>query len=139
MQPSKVFFGILISNALFAGVASAANWEQNRDWYIEIKRAAKYARIAITGTADLARIDAEQAAAAKQLRAAAQLQLPDRDKAICVAAAKAVVDFIAAAKAGNMDGGPASYERQKTRWDFLSEECIAAIRKDGNAEEARRP
>lgn len=120
------------------GGASAGDWASAFDWYVEIKRAAKYARIAITGTADLTRIDTEQAAATKQLRAAAQLPLPDRDKAICTGAAKAVVDFIAAAKSGNMDNGPASYERQKARWDTLSEDCISAIRRLGNAEEARR-
>lgn len=112
---------------LSACSAIASEWDQARDWYVETKRAAKYARIAITGTADLARIDAEQASAARQLRNAAQLPLADRDKAVCTGAAKAVVDFIAAGKAGNMTSGPASFERQYARWETLSDECIRAI------------
>lgn len=124
---------------MLSNVAGAGDGQWAYDWYVETKRAAKYARIAITGTADLARLDQEQAAAEKQLRASAQLRLPDRDKAVCIAAAKAVVDFIAAAKAGNMDGGPASYERQQTRWDVLSVDCIKPIRQLANAEEASRP
>lgn len=129
----------LVGLIMVASPALSGDWEWSRDWYIEIKRAAKYARIAITATGDLARIDAEHSAASKQLRLAAQLPLPDQDRAVCIASAKAVVDFIAAAKAGNMDTGPASYERQKARWDVLSEDCITAIRRVGNAEEARRP
>ncbi|RJF74166.1 hypothetical protein D4Q52_13475 [Rhodopseudomonas palustris] len=112
-------------------VACAGGWEQSRDWYIELKRAAKYARIAITGIADLNRIDTEQATAGKQLQAALQLPLPDKDKAVCSAAAKAVVDFIAAGKAGNMTGGPASYERQYARWDALSVDCLKGIQRLG--------
>ena len=122
---------LMASTAAWAALstcnAMASDWDQARDWYVETKRAAKYARIAITGTADLARIDAEQTAAARQLRSAAQLPLADRGKAVCTGAAKAVVDFIAAGKAGNMNSGPASYERQYARWQTLSEECIRAI------------
>jgi len=127
MQVLKAVLGAVVAAILTSTIVVAGDWEQSRDWYVEIKRAAKYARIAIAHTGDLVRIDAEQVVAAKQLQAAAQLPLPERDKAVCTAAAKAVVDFIAAGKAGNMSSGPTSYERQYQRWENLSDECIGAI------------
>ncbi|HEY0328811.1 MAG TPA: hypothetical protein VGC77_06885 [Rhodopseudomonas sp.] len=118
---------------LSIGAAFAGDWEQSSGWYIETKRVAKFARIAITSTGDLARMDAEEAAARKQLASASGLPLPDQARAICAASAKAVVDFIGAAKAGNMTNGPASYERQYQRWDTLSDQCISAIQQRASA------
>lgn len=101
--------------------------EDGLAWFIETKRAAKYARIAVTMTADLGRLDREEQAAKRQLAAAPSLALPTEGRAVCQAAAKAVVDFITAAKAGNMSSGPASYEMQYARWDRVSADCLKAI------------
>lgn len=138
MRALKTVVWAAIGAALFSIGARAADWEQSRDWYVETKRAAKYARIAITNSGDLARIDAEEAVAKRQFARSFQLPLDDHGKSSCSHAAKAVVDFIGAAKSGNMEGGPASYERQMARWDALSEECLKSIQRAGNTEETAR-
>lgn len=112
-----------------ASAASADKWQQAMPWYIELKRAAKYARIAISVPANRAQIDAEEVAAKRQLDLAAKLPLSDQERTTCTQAAKAVVDFIAAAKAGNTAG----YELKKERWDELSPECLKAIQQLGKA------
>jgi hypothetical protein len=97
-------------------------------WYIETKRAAKYARLAITSPAYRERLEHEDEAARHQLSKASALALSPEGRAVCQRAARAVVDFVAAARAGNMSNGPASFETQLVVWDHLSDRCIEGIR-----------
>ena len=118
---------VALSVVTSGGVVASPKWDHASGWYIEMKRVAKSARIAITATSDLGRMDAEEASAKRLLGLAAGLPLSNRGRDLCSGAAKAVIDFIGAARVGNMDAGPASYESQKRRWDILSDECIAII------------
>lgn len=123
---------LVLASVLFAAFAMPANAQSSspvadREWYTGVKRSAKYARIAITHTADLQRMNEELAAVRGYVAAADRLSMPEADRATCRAAAQAVVDAIRGAQAGNMDGGPASYTAQFRRWELAGDRCLAAI------------
>jgi hypothetical protein len=123
---------IAIAAVLFAAFSIQVNAQSSspvvdREWYTGVKRSAKYARIAITHTADLQRMNEELVAARGYVVAADRLSLPEAGRNTCRAAAQAVVDAIRGAQAGNMDTGPASYASQFRRWEMAGAQCLAAI------------
>lgn len=96
--------------------------ETARQWYVEIKRAAKYARIAIQ--TKNARLLEENAAAVAALDdQAAALSFPGDAGPVCRSAAQAASYFISAGKAGSVSG----FTTHLAAWDRLSDECIDAI------------
>lgn len=101
--------------------------DESRSWLEEITRSARQAKDAIVSSGDLTLLDEEFGNARELEELAAHLPFSEEDRKVCAAAAKAVVDFITAAKAGNMNSGPASYERQKVRWDSLAEKCRVTL------------
>ncbi|MFG1207049.1 hypothetical protein [Xanthobacter flavus] len=119
-----------------ATVATAAIWtvsvagarpldavtEAARQWHVEMKRAAKYARIAIQ-TKNSQLLQENESAVATLGDQAASLTFPGDAGPICRSAAQAASYFISAGKAGSVSG----YTTHLAAWDRLSDECIAAI------------
>ncbi|WP_296579754.1 hypothetical protein [Xanthobacter sp.] len=112
--------------SVFAAPAWADQVVDARQWHVDLKRAAKYARISIQ-SGDLNRLRTERDAVDALLVKSGSLQFPEGAAPVCRAAGEAVRDFISAAQAGNMASGPASFSVQFARWDRLGDQCLAAI------------
>lgn len=125
MRVMFAVFMLVMSGAYSFAQSSAAT--EDREWYVGLKRTAKYARIAINHTSDLQRMDDELVAARGYVAAADRLSMAETDRSTCRAAAQAVVDAIRGAQLGNMDNGPESYAAQFRRWEIAGDRCLAAI------------
>lgn len=127
---------LLVCAARVATVAIVATWtisvaearpldaatEAARQWYVEMKRAAKYARIAIQ-TKNSQLLQENAAAVAALDDQAAALTFPGNAGPICRSAAQAASYFVSAGKAGSVSG----FTTHLAAWDRLSDECIDAI------------
>jgi hypothetical protein len=114
---------LVLSASVWIGPARAGG--DASAWYVELKRAAKYARIAATVPDSWDRLEVEDRAARRQLELANSLPIRPEARIVCKAAAQAVVDFIHVARTAS--GGRSNIESGVQAWDTTGKQCLDMI------------